>query len=341
MIKVGLVGYGFMGDMHAQCHNAAGESRIVAVVDVDEAKRDKAKKKIGCDVYATIDDMLASADVDMVDICTPTFLHAEHAVAAARAGKHILCEKPMAMTVAECDKMIDAVNKAGVTMMIAQVIRFWPEYQVVKKIVDSGRYGNVMWVSARRFSPPASWAWEKWLWDPKRSGGGVLDLHIHDQDYIAYLLGSPKQVFAQGVRGPGGGLDAVQAMGFGHKSGARSFAEGSLIMSETYPFNMALIVSLQTACIKLDTGLDQSLMVYPNECEPFAPDLPSPEIGASTETSGNLSSLGGYYNEIKYFIECLKANKKPEVVTPEDGREAVKICLAVTKSAETGCVVDL
>ncbi len=341
MIKVGLVGYGFMGHMHSQCHAAAGESKIVAVADVDPAKRDEAKEKYNCEVYASVEEMLKSADIDMVDICTPTYLHAEHVVAAANAGKHILCEKPMAMSVEECDKMIDAVNKNGVTMMVAQVIRFWPEYQVVKELIDSGKLGKVQWLSARRLSPPANWAWEKWLWDPKRSGGGVMDLHVHDQDYIAYLLGAPKKVQAQGTKGPGGGLDAVQALGWGHSSGANSYAEGSLIMSETYPFNMSMVIACEKASIKLDSGADPSLMVYPNEGEPYAPELPSPEIGESTETSGNLSSLGGYYNEIKYFVGCLKEGKKPTVVTPEDGREAVKICLAITKSAETGQTVEL
>lgn len=341
MIKVGLVGYGFMGHMHSQCHVAAGESKIVAVADVDPAKRDEAKEKYNCEVYASVEEMLKSADIDMVDICTPTYLHAEHVVAAANAGKHILCEKPMAMSVEECDKMIDAVNKNGITMMVAQVIRFWPEYQVVKELIDSGKLGKVQWLSARRLSPPANWAWEKWLWDPKRSGGGVMDLHVHDQDYIAYLLGSPKKVQAQGTKGPGGGLDAVQALGWGHSSGANSYAEGSLIMSETYPFNMSMVIACEKASIKLDSGADPSLMVYPNEGEPYAPELPSPEIGESTETSGNLSSLGGYYNEIKYFVGCLKEGKKPTVVTPEDGREAVKICLAITKSAETGQTVEL
>jgi len=341
MIKVGLVGYGFMGHMHSQCHVAAGESKIVAVADVDPAKRDEAKEKFACEVYESIQDMLASADIDMVDICTPTYLHCEQVVAAAKAGKSILCEKPMALSVEECDSMINAAKSADVTIMIAQVIRFWPEYQVVKEIVDSGKYGKVQWLSARRLSPPATWGWQGWLWDPKKSGGAVLDLHVHDQDYIAYLLGSPKKIQAQGTKGPGGGFDAVLAIGSGHANGVKSYAEGSLIMSETFPFGMSLVVSMDKASIKLDSGAVPSLMVYPAEGEPFAPELPAPEIGASTETSGNLSSLGGYYNEIKYFLGCLKAGKQPDIVTPEDAKEAVRICLAVAKAAETGKEIEL
>lgn len=140
--------------------------------------------------------MLASADIDVVDICTPTHLHEEHVVAAARSGRDILCEKPMALTIESCDAMIDAVNEAGVRLMVAQVIRFWPEYQVIKEIVESERYGKVQWLSARRLSSPATWPWQGWLDEPAKSGGA-----IHDQDYIACLIGSPKRVQSRGLTG--------------------------------------------------------------------------------------------------------------------------------------------
>ena len=341
MIKVGLVGYGFMGKMHSQCYEATGEAKVVALADVESDRRDEAKAKLGCETYKSIEDMLASADIDTVDICTPTYLHEEHVVASAEAGKDIMCEKPMSLTLESCDRMIAAVNKVGVKMMIGQVIRFWPEYQVIKKLVDSGKYGKVQWLSARRFSPPANWAWQDWLADPAKSGGGILDLHIHDQDFIAYLIGLPKKIQARAVPGCKGGLESVQALGWGHESGANSYAEGSLAMAPGYAFNMALIVECEKASIKLDIGDDPSLMVYPFDGEPFAPELPAVDVGSSTETQGNIGSLGGYYNEIKYFVDCVTSGKRPEIVTPETAREAVRLCLAVRKSAETGDVVNL
>ncbi|MHB1000279.1 MAG: Gfo/Idh/MocA family protein [Armatimonadota bacterium] len=341
MIKVGLVGYGFMGHMHAQCYNASGDAKVVAVADVEAEKRDEAKSKLGCEVYASIEDMLANADIDLVDVCTPTYLHECCVVAAAGAGKDIMCEKPMSISVESCDRMIDAVNKADVKMMIGQVIRFWPEYQVVKDLVDSGKYGKVLWVSAKRLSAPATWAWQGWLYDPAKSGGAVLDLHIHDQDYIAYLLGSPKKVDARGTKGQGGGIDQVMALGWEHESGAKSYAEGALTMAPDYPFTMSLLVACEKCSIKLDSTATPSLMVYPMDGEPYAPELPEPEVGESMETAGNVGSLGGYYNELKYYLGCIKAGKKPEIVTPETGREAVRISIAVRESVETGKVVEL
>lgn len=341
MIKVGLVGYGFMGHMHAQCYEASGEGKVVALADVEAARREEARDKLNCRIFLSLAEMMATADVEIIDICTPTYLHEEMVIAAANAGKPILCEKPMSLTVEACDRMINATKKAGVAMMIGQVIRFWPEYRAIKEIVASGRFGRVEWLSARRLSPPPNWAWQDWLVDPARSGGAVLDLHIHDQDYIRWLIGSPKKIQACGVPGPGGGIDSVMTLGWEHPSGAKSLAEGSLVLSPKFPFTMALLVACEKATIRFDSGANPSLVVYPFKAESYAPALPDPEVGVSAEALGNIGSLGGYYNEIKYFLDCLNSGRAPDMVTPEDAREAVRLCLAVKKSVETGTVAKL
>ncbi len=340
MIKVGLVGYGFMGHMHAQCYGAAG-AKVAAVADVEPEKRREAEEKLKCLAFASLDELLESMEVDLVDICTPTYLHEELVVTAARAGRNIMCEKPMSLTVKSCDRMLKAAKEAGVSFMIGQVIRFWPEYQVIKEIVDSGTWGRVEWVSARRLSPPPTWAWQGWLLDPARSGGAVLDLHIHDLDYVQWLLGAPKKVLATGAAGPQGGLDSILTLAWEHPSGAKSAAEGSLVLAPGFPFNMALLVACEKATIRYDSAGSPSLVVYPFEGAAFAPPLPEPKIGVSTETQGNIGSLGGYYNEIKYYLDCLEAGRKPEVVTPEEAREAVRFSLAVAESAKIGKTVSL
>ena len=341
MIRVGLVGYGFMGGMHSQCYAATGDAKVVALADIEPERREAAKAKLACETYDSIEAMLASADIDVVDICTPTYLHEGHVIAAAGAGKDIMCEKPMGLTLAACDAMIDAVKSAGVKMMVGQVIRFWPEYQVIKQIVDSGEHGKVQSVSAKRLSPPATWAWQDWLADPTKSGGAIHDLHIHDQDYIAYLIGSPKKIQSRAIKGRKGGLDSVQTLAWGHESGASSYAEGSLMMAPTFPFTMELLVNCESASIGYCSGCDPSLTVYPFDGEPYCPELPEAKVGASSETGGNISSLGGYFNEIRYFVDCIKAGKAPTIVTPETAREAVRICLAARKSVETGEAVEL
>jgi len=341
MIKVGLVGYGFMGHMHAQCYAATGEAKVFALADVEDDRRKEAREKLDCRIFSSLEDMLASADLDMIDICTPTYLHEEMVIATAKAGKPVFCEKPMSLSVESCDRMIKAVKKADVMMMTGQVIRFWPEYRVIKETVDSGRFGRVEWVSARRLSPLPNWAWRGWLLDPKRSGGAVLDLHIHDQDYFSWLIGSPKEVQACGIPGPQGGIDSVMTLGWQYPSGAKSCAEGSLSLSPKFPFAMALLVACEKATLRFDSAASPTLVVYPFEGESYAPGLPAPEVGLSAEALGNIGTLGGYYNEIKYFLDCLNSGRKPNAVTPEEAREAVRICLAIARSAETGKIAKL
>ncbi len=137
------------------------------------------------------------------------------------------------------------------------------------------------------------------------------------------------------------GFDSVLSLGWEHEAGASSYAEGSLAMAPAYPFTMSLTVSCQSATIELDTRADPSLVVYLETGEKLVPEVSQPELGSSTEPAGNISSLGGYYNEIKYFIECIEDGKTPEIVTPQTAREAVRICLAARESAETGKTVSL
>jgi len=340
MIKVGLVGYGFMGHMHAQCYEAAG-AKIAAVADLEPDRRREAAEKFKCAAFPSLDELLGSAAVDLVDVCTPTYLHEELVLKAAAAGRNIMCEKPMSLTLESCDRMIAAVEKAGVAFMTGQVIRFWPEYQVIKEILDSGKYGHIDWLSARRLSPPPSWAWHGWLLDPKLSGGGVLDLHIHDLDYIHWILGMPQKVLAASGAGPQGGQDSVMTVAWGHASGAKSSAEGSLFLAPGFPFQMSLLVACEKATIRFDSAAAPALVVYPVEGGSVAPPLPEPKVGASSETQGNIGSPGGYFNENKYLVDCLEAGRKPAVVTPHDARESVRFSLAVSESARTGKVVEL
>jgi predicted dehydrogenase len=326
--------------MHAQCHAAAG-ARIAAVADVEPERRTEAEEKLKCFAFPSLGELLETVEVDLVDICTPTYLHEQIVVEAAGAGKNIMCEKPMSLTVKSCDRMIKAVKKAGVKFMTGHVIRFWPEYQVIKEIVDSGAYGRAEWVSARRLSPPPTWAWQGWLLDPARSGGAVLDLHIHDLDYISWLVGPPKRVLATGAAGPRGGLDSVLTLAWEHESGAKSAAEGSLVLAPGFPFNMALLVACEKATIRFDSAASPSLVVYPFQGATYAPPLPSPDIGASSENLGNIGSLGGYFNEIKYYLDCLEAGRTPEVVTPESARDSVRLSLAVAESARVRRIVEL
>jgi len=341
MVRVGLAGLGFMGGTHAQCHAALPNSQLVAVVDPEPDRRGTFAQTYGATPYASLEEMLASAEVDMVDICMPTYLHREAVEKVAAAGKHVLCEKPMALTAKDCDAMIAATKKAGVKFMIGQVLRFWPEYVVIKEILDSGRLGRIKWASATRMSPPPTWSWRRWLFDPKLSGGAVLDLHIHDLDTLNWMLGKPSKVSASGVKTKQGGLDNVFTLLTGHPGGQVSFAEGSLDLAPGFPFTMGLKVDCEGGTIELNTRLTPSLLVAPVGGGVEYPEVPAIEVPtvAGAGSAGNISALGGYFVEVKYFVDCVDSGATPDRVTPEEAKASVQMCLAAAASADKGAPV--
>ena len=334
MIRVGLVGYGFMGRMHAECYAAAG-AKVVSVADVEAERREMAASALGCKAYETVQDLLNQSEVDLIDVCTPTYLHEEIIMAATSAGKHVFCEKPLSISNESCDRIVSAVKQAGVKFMTGHVVRFWPECIVMKKELDSGRLGEPVWASARRLSPPATWAWQGWLGDPAKSGGAVLDLHIHDIDFLSWILGPPNRVFSTGLTTDKGALDTALTILIGDVSGE---AEASLAMPEGFPFTNSILVVCEKGSVVFDLNSEHSLIVRPAGQPEEYPEVPQP-VAQSAQAGGNVSSLGGYYNEIEYFLNCLKNDRQPEIITPEEAAFAVRLCLAARKSAETGEVV--
>ena len=196
MVKVGVVGAGFMGKMHIACYGVLPDVQLVGVADVEAEKAKEIVKGKQIEVFPSLEELLKE-EIDIVDICLPTYLHKEAVVRAARAKKNILCEKPMALNIEDANEMISETKKAGVKFMVAQTIRFWPEYIRLKEIFDNGSLGKLKSLVCRRLSPIPTWSWQNWLMDPEKSGSALVDLHIHDTDFIFYLLGKPKAIYSQ------------------------------------------------------------------------------------------------------------------------------------------------
>ncbi|MCL2330763.1 MAG: Gfo/Idh/MocA family oxidoreductase, partial [Phycisphaerae bacterium] len=213
MIRVGLIGAGFIGRNHFnQYEKLADRAVVVALCDADADRRAGDWSKVGGNLadaqgskrdlgsikpYTDWRELLADSNVDMIDICAPTYLHRDIVVAAMKAGKHVLCEKPMALSVEDCDAMI-AAAKPGCRFMIAQCIRFWPEYVWLKQIIDAETYGPLRALHLRRQTNAPTYSLNNWINNPDQSGGAILDLHVHDVDYAIYLFGKPQSIFAQG-----------------------------------------------------------------------------------------------------------------------------------------------
>jgi len=337
-INVGILGLGFMGQMHARCYQALPGVNLVTCSDGQEEKRASFQQEFGCLAYPTYAEMLYHPGLDLVDVCVPTYLHQEAVVQAAQAGKHVLCEKPIALEVAEADEMLAAAEKMKVSFMVAHVIRFWPEYMAIKRVVDGGELGEVRFVEARRLGGRPQWSWQNWYLDAAKSGGAVVDLQIHDLDFIRYLLGDPKEVFAVGRTSDRGSWDSIATTMTGFPGGAAAVATASLDLAAQFPFCMGLVVNCARGTLLLDSARKPSLVMIKEDQPPVEVELAAPPI-AKAEGLGNLSDLGGYYNEIAYFVACLAAGQAPTVVTAWDAREALRLCLAARESAAGGKVV--
>jgi predicted dehydrogenase len=306
-----------MGRMHANVYGSLPNAQLVAIFDHRPEKAAKFAQGFGLPGCSEFDEMLGSHEIDAIDICLPTHLHRDFTIRAAQAGRHVLCEKPMALTVADAQEMASACQSAGVQLMIGHCIRFWPEYALLKQMIDDRRYGRLLSLNLTRYGEFPSWSSENWLADESKSGGGALDMHIHDTDFALYALGRPKTLSSWGTIDARGPSHIFTTMDYGD---AVIHLEGGWNLPEKTPFKMAFRAIFEDGAALMDGG---PMTIYRNGAEPFSPEFPKMEA----QGGGNISDLGGYYVEIKYFVDRLKAGLPFEVVTPESSIASLETAL--------------
>jgi predicted dehydrogenase len=323
MQRVVLVGCGFMGRMHGTVYSILPNAEMVAAVDKDAAQLKAFTDKYGCAGYSTLEEALANEDCEAVDITLPTDLHREFTVKAARAGKHVFCEKPMARTVAQAEEMANACEENGVRLMIGHCIRFWPEYALLKELAGSAgvspapNLGKLLSLNLTRFGAFPNWSMDNWLADEDRSGGGVLDMHIHDTDYADYILGTPDEMVSYGTVDDKGPSFIFTTMRFGQ---AVAHLEGGWNLPSKTPFRMTFRAIFERGAVFMDGG---PMTIYEDGKDPHVPEFPKMEI----QGGGNISDLGGYYVELKYFIDRLESGEPFEIVTPESSLQSLRTVL--------------
>lgn len=322
MIKVGLIGCGFMGGMHAACYEAL-ESSGVKVVAVADPRKDFAEKLMNADTeyYETGMELIEQSGVDVVDICLPTDLHVRHAVAAMKKGMNVFVEKPVCIAADEMELLLKTEAETGAKVQVGQVIRHWTEYKWLKQIVDSGVYGKALSGEFVRISSRPEWASDNWLHTISRSGGVAVDMHVHDVDFVRYLLGEPDRIQAQAYRDSEGVIQHINALyGYGNNVGIS--VQAGWDYPAAFPFTATYRVKLEKATIVNQGGVT----VYPNDGEPFRPAMEE-EYQGNNEIGGNISSLGGYYNELKYFVEGLQGKNDLSVATVSEAVKSVQLVL--------------
>ncbi|MCC6354774.1 MAG: Gfo/Idh/MocA family oxidoreductase [Verrucomicrobiae bacterium] len=335
-LNVAIVGCGFMGLTHIKAYLKIAEAHIAAICDAVRLPEDGDFSGIQGNVgdgqavrldmsrtKATRDfrELLADPGVDLIDICVPTHLHPEIAVEALKAGKHVICEKPMARTSALCRQMIDAAAASRGFLMPAMCIRFWPEWAWLKNAIAAGTYGRVLAARFRRVAEPPGWGN---FMDGSKSGGALLDLHIHDTDFVQFCFGKPSAVYSRGYSKISGAIDHVVTQ-YEVASGAAVHAEGGWAMTKGFGFSMSYTVNFEraTADYDMSRGPD-ALKLFVEGRDPQAIACTGPD---------------GYESELRHAIGAALAGSRPTIVTANDGLAAVQICEAEEESVRSGRLV--
>ena len=337
-VRVAVVGLGFMGVTHLKSWLQIPEARLTAVCDavrlplngvlagVSGNLAGADALSIGADVkvYKSLDEVLANDDVELVDLCVPTPLHPAQAIAALRAGKHVICEKPLARTAALAREIVAAAQAASGFFLPAMCLRFWPEWVWAKQAVTQGTYGRVLAARFRRVSEPPGWSRSTYF-NGEQSGGALLDLHIHDTDFVQFLFGRPKGVFSTGLTRFSGAIDHVVTQYIFPDTVVH--AEGTWIMSSGHGFNMAYTINFEKATLDYDLTRGSECLRLHEEGQPSRVITPG---GAD-----------GYVTELRYMAQSILAGQPPSTVTAQDALSAVEICEAEEASIRAGRLIPL
>ena len=328
-MNIGVLGLGFMGSTHLQAWSRIPQAKLLAVMDLDGSRLSGDLSSIQGNLggpgtkmdfsavkkYRTAGEIVADPDLDAVDICLPTFLHHSVAVQAMRAGKHVLCEKPMALNGRDADAMIVEAERAGRILMVAQVLRFFPAYRELSRLVKSGRLGQIRSAFFRRRT--AVPAWGPWEMDKAKSGGGIFDLLIHDVDQCQHLFGIPEAISSTGYEDMANGIDAISSEFHYPRVGEVTITGGWFHRGE-YPFSMEFTV----------TG-DHGVIEYSSAGRPVT----------AYWADGRKETLqpeekDGYQTEIEYFLTCCLEGRQPVECLPQESALAVKLTKVMVEARE-------
>jgi len=312
-----------MGNRHAVCFAQIEGVELAAVADVNPHRAMRIAVGHGCQALTDAENLLAQDYVDIIDVCLPTYLHAKYTMQALEAGKHVFCEKPIALTVEDGKNMVEAARRAGRRFMVGHVIRFWPEYQELKRFIDSGELGELKALQLSRWAAYPHWS--DWLTDPEKSGGAIVDLHIHDADALIWLLGKPRELYVRGT------IDRVTVLyDYGLNGPDIVSAEGGFLPGPV-PFRMAFRAVFEKGTLDYDSTREtpSSLLICRKGAE--APEpwhfTPPRELRSTGDLGGNISEVWPYLLELEYFVDCVRQGKDPEVVTGDSAVAALELVL--------------
>ena len=303
MLKVGLIGVGGISGAHIPAWDAMEDVELVALCDIRPELMEPYPDKRH---YDNFEDMLANEDLDILDICLPTYLHADYSIKAMEQGIHVICEKPISLKEEDVARVYATAKKMNVKFMIAHVLRFWPEFELIKEIYNSKKYGNLLSGYMNRLGPCPGWSWDNWMKDPDRSGLVPFDLHVHDVDFMVYAFGKPQNVQCHRSKL----LDSDYISAVYEYPGFFITAESSWY-GAPFPFGAGYRFQFEKAVISFSNG---QCIIY--ESDGNILDLTAKSDGDTG--SINLPKSNAYANEIRYFTDCVLTDQWPDKVQPDE-----------------------
>ncbi len=314
MLRVGIVGAGDIACTHAKVFSRFSNAVIVAIANPRIEKARKLVSQFGGKAFSSLEQILNTEKTEVIDICSPDYFHASQTIMALKEGKHVLCEKPIALSLEEADKVVQAAKRSPGMFMVAHVLRFFPEYEWIRELLEQGRLGDLLSATAARLNAPPTW--RRWFTDRKLSRGAAIDLLVHDADFYHWIFGRATKVLAFGKKDEHGLWNHTQAW-ISFTSGITGSAEASYCMPIGFPPTFFLRIVGEKGCVEYNSRSSQSLILF----EPGKRTL-YPDIGKEDP----------FLREIRYFVNCIEQNEKLTVTTPEEARYALQIALAAIES---------
>ncbi|WP_409293980.1 Gfo/Idh/MocA family protein [Peribacillus sp. SCS-26] len=323
MLNVLLIGAGTMGGTHGAAYTGMEDAVLCGIVDVNLEKAEELANRLNTKAFESFEEAVAALPpLDVVSVCLPTPFHKPFVKKAADLGLHVVCEKPLARSLADAREMIDYCREKNVKLYVGHVVRFFPEYVRAKQIIEEGRIGKVGMVRTTRGGqfPMGS---NDWYADYEASGGLVLDMIIHDFDFLRWCFGDVERVFAKGIKDGGLKHRDYSLVTLRFKSGVIAHVEGTWAHQG---FSTQFEFAGSEGIIDHDSKKSVPVIFEGRGESAAAGGVAVPESPLKQNP---------YFEELTHFIQCIKSGEEP-IVSAEDAYKAMEIALAALESMKTG-----
>ena len=337
MIRIGIAGIGFMGMTHYSAAKKVSGGAVTAIATRNPKKRAGDWTMIqgnfgprggnedlsGVKTFESADEMIADPDIDLVDVCLPNDRHTDTAIRALEAGKHVLVEKAIALSIEAADRMVATAEKTGKRLMVAHVLPFFPEFAFALEAIRGGEYGSVKAAHFRRHISRPDWSAA--MTDADKTGGPVVDLHIHDTHFISLAFGTPKRVSSRGLLKENAAEYVVTQYLYDAPEPVVSATSGSLSQASR-PFTHGFEIYFDKATLMYEAGSPLTL---------YGPDgVVEPELGSA-------DPVDAFTTELQHAVDVVAGKRSPGVLDAAPARDALALVLKEEESVRRGTPIEV